>query len=243
MESVNRNIQGFIIHSVHEPARTDQVNEILLHWPGIVRVEAIYPAKQKIPFLKKIKACAIQRTGKALTNGEIGVLLTNRLIWKKIIAAPVADDFPFLILESDSLILQPHLLQTHFFALAGTCDLFYFGGWLGHIQLFRSSRKKWANDFWVGEPFINTLCSGYGYSVNKKAAALMLKRTARVGYAFDEVRRYLKQDDLHLGAIVPEWITQKPGESMIGIRPTFFISDQIWRVLLDCRNYIICLFK
>ncbi|TXT29831.1 MAG: hypothetical protein FD136_1782 [Chitinophagaceae bacterium] len=241
--NLNKLIRGFIIHSVHEPARTAHVNELLQQWPGIERIEAIYPAQQKIPFLQKIQDAALQRTGKILTHGEIGVLLTNRLIWKKILMTPVPDDFPFLILESDSLMLQPQLLQTHFYALAGTCDLFYFGGWLGHIQLFRSSRKKWAKQFWVGEPYINTLCSGYGYAVNKKAAALMLQRTKQVGYAFDEVRRYMKQDELHLGAIVSEWITQKPGESAIGNRPVFFISDKIWRMVLDIRNYFICWFK
>ena len=71
----------------------------------------------------------------------------------------------------------------------------------------------------------------------------MLARTKKVGYAFDEVRRYLQQDELKLGAVVPEWITQKPGESMIGKRPSIWVSDAIWRTLLDLRNWIICYFK
>ena len=236
-------IKGFIIHSIHEPSRTDHVNSIFQKYPNILRIEAIYPAKQKIPFLHKIIQCSMERTGKCLTPGEIGVLMTNRLIWRKIVQESVADDYPFLILESDSLIKEPELLQNNFYSLAGQYDLFYFGGWLGHIQLFRSTRKKLSTHSCVGEPFINTLCSGYGYCVNKKAASLMLKRTARVGYAFDEVRRYLKQDELKLGAVVPEWISQKPGESLIGKRPANWISLKTWMAILYIRNYFICFFK
>lgn len=236
-------IKGFIIHSIHEPSRTNHVNNILQKYPNIQRIEAIYPAKQKIPFLHQIIECSLERTGKSLTPGEIGVLMTNRLIWRKILQEPVAADYPFLILESDSLIKEPELLQNNFYPLASHYDLFYFGGWLGHIQLFRSTRKKWTDNSWVGEPFINSLSSGYGYCVNKKAAALMLKRTARVAYAFDEVRRYLKQDELKLGAVVPEWICEKPGDSLIGKRPANWLHLKTWMAILYIRNYFICFFK
>lgn len=239
MESV----KGFIIHSVHEPARAVHVESILNQFSHIKRIEAIYPSKQKVPFLTEIIKCSINRTGKALTHGEIGVLLTNRWIWQQIVLNATDEQEHFLILESDSLIKEPSLLAKDFKGLTNDYDLFYFGGWLGHIQLFRSTQKKWANHFLVGEPYIKTLCSGYGYALNKRAAALMLARTKKVGYAFDEVRRYLQQDELKLGAVVPEWITQKPGESMIGKRPSIWVSDVIWRTLLDLRNWIICYFK
>jgi GR25 family glycosyltransferase involved in LPS biosynthesis len=236
-------IKGFIIHSVHEPARAAHVESILNQFIHIKRIEAIYPSQQKVPFLAEIIKCSINRTGKALTHGEIGVLLTNRWIWQQIVQNATDEQEHFLILESDSLIKEPSLLAKDFKTLTNAYDLFYFGGWLGHIQLFRSARKKWADHFLVGEPYIKTLCSGYGYALNKRAAALMLARTKKVGYAFDEVRRYLQQDELKLGAVVPEWITQKPGESMIGKRPSIWVSDAIWRTLLDLRNWIICYFK
>ncbi len=236
-------IKGYIIHSVHEPDRKLHVNELLKKFTGIQRIEAIYPTQQNFPFLNKIINCSLKRTGKALTPGEIGVLMTNRLIWRKILKEPVSNNQPFLILESDSLINETELLQKDFYTLASEHDLFYFGGWLGHIQLLRSTRKKWANKSWIGEPLINTLCSGYGYSVNKKAASLMLKRTARVAYAFDEVRKYLQQDELKLGAVVPEWISQKPGKSMIGKRPDHWLSLKTWMAILYIRNYFICFFK
>lgn len=236
-------VKGFIIHSVHETARTNHVNAILNQFPNIQRVEAIYPSNQKIPFISNIIDIAIERTGKPLTLGEIGVMMTNRWIWQQIVLKAINDTEHFLILESDSLIKEPRLLSEDFIRLTNSYDLFYFGGWLGHIQLFRSTRIQWAERFWVGEPYINTLCSGYGYAINKKAAQLMLTRTKKIGYAFDEVRRYMKQDELKLGAVLPEWITQKPGESMIGQRPTFWLSDRVWRTLLDMRNYIVCYFK
>lgn len=236
-------VKGFIIHSIHEPDRAANVNELLKALPNIQRIEAIYPNKQKFPFLPQIMHRSIERTGKALTPGEIGVLMTNRMIWRKIVQDAPTDEEPFLILESDSLINQPTLLQKDFYTLAKQHDIFYFGGWLGHIQLFRSTRKKWGNRFWIGEPFIKTLCSGYGYSVNKTAAKLLLKKTAKVGYAFDEVRRYLNQNDLVLGAVVPEWISQKPGVSMIGKRPASWVSLKTWMAILYIRNYFICLFK
>jgi GR25 family glycosyltransferase involved in LPS biosynthesis len=236
-------VKGFIIHSVHETARANHVNAILNQFPNIQRVEAIYPSNQKIPFISNIIDVAIERTGKPLTLGEIGVMMTNRWIWQQIVLKAINDTEHFLILESDSLIKEPRLLNEDFIRLTKSYDLFYFGGWLGHIQLFRSTRIQWAERFWVGEPYINTLCSGYGYAINKKAAQLMLNRTKKIGYAFDEVRRYMRQDELKLGAVLPEWITQKPGESMIGQRPTFWLSDRIWRTLLDMRNYIVCYFK
>lgn len=236
-------VKGFIIHSVNEPDRAGHVNELLNALPNIKRIEAIYPNKIKFPFLQQIIQKSIERTGKALTPGEIGVLMTNRLIWQKIVQESPTEHEPFLILESDSLINQLVLLKKDFYTLASQHDMFYFGGWLGHIQLFKSTQKKWANKFWVGEPFIKTLCSGYGYSVNKKAAKILLQKTVKVGYAFDEVRRYLNQNDLILGAVVPEWISQKPGVSMIGKRPASWISLKIWMAILYIRNYFICLFK
>jgi GR25 family glycosyltransferase involved in LPS biosynthesis len=236
-------VKGFIIHSIHEPDRAAHVNALLKSLPNIQRIEAIYPSKQKVPFLQSIIQQSIFRTGKALTYGEIGVLMTNRLIWKKIVDEAITDEEPFLILESDSLIKEPILLHKDFYTLANQHDMFYFGGWLGNIQLFKSTKKNWSGNFWVGEPYIKTLCSGYGYSVNKKAAKVLLQKTTKVAYAFDEVRRYLKQDELKLGAVIPEWITQKPGASMIGKRPTIWLSARLFRMVLDTRNYFICLFK
>ena len=236
-------IKGFIIHSIYEEERAQHVAELLKSMPSIERIEAIFPSNQKVPFLDKIIACSVERTGKALTPGEIGVLLTNRMIWRKIIKSPVNDNFPFLILESDSLINKPLLLQNEFYQLASKYDLFYFGGWLGNIQLLRSTKKKWTENSLIGTPLINTLCSGYGYSVNKKAARMLLKKTNKIAYAFDEVRRYLTQEELLLGAVLPEWISQKPGISSIGKRPTNWLGLKTWLAILYVRNYIICFFK
>jgi GR25 family glycosyltransferase involved in LPS biosynthesis len=54
-------------------------------FPGIVKMEAIFPKYQNVPFLQKLINLSEQRTGIKLMPGEIGCLLGHRKIWKTIL--------------------------------------------------------------------------------------------------------------------------------------------------------------
>ena len=237
-------INVFLITATHELLRQKNVELLKLQLPYLKVVEAIYPSREKVPFLNQLMLMSGQRTGKALNHGEIGVLLSNRKIWRCIVSSSTnADDDSFLILESDSVINDVSVLISNFHSLTRQYDLFFFGGWLGHIKLLNSTKRKLTNLFSVGEPYIKTICSGYGYALNKKTAKYLLKRTSKIAYPADEFKRYIEPGKLKIGAIVPELISQGESVTTIGhnASPSFFHAT--WMFILDIRNTIICTFK
>lgn len=241
---INSNlIKGFIITASHEQNRLANVQQLQLQLPGIQLIEAVYPNMQKVPFLQQLVKKSEERTGRALNFGEIGVLLSNRKIWHTITKSSVPDDTSFLILESDSVINDLKVLNNNFDLLTAQYDLLFWGGWLGHIQLLRSTKKKLTSSFYYGTPFIKTICSGYGYSINKKTAKYLLQQTNQIAYPVDEFKKYVNPDLIKIGAVVPELIAQGNGESTIGHIERSPIKEKIWFLLLDIRNYIICLFN
>ena len=238
-----RPIDAFVITATHEISRLPNIEFLKKQLPSLQIIEAIYPSRQKIPFLKKLIAVSGTRTGKCLNHGEIGVLLSNRKIWRQIVASSNADNNFFLILESDSVINDIAVLESHFHSLTSEYDLFFFGGWLGHIKLLRSTKMKVNNTFSVGEPYIKTICSGYGYALNKKTAKYLLQQTNKIAYPADEFKKYIEPGKLNIGAVVPELISQGDGTTTIGHNglPSFF--EMLWLFILDIRNSIICNFK
>jgi GR25 family glycosyltransferase involved in LPS biosynthesis len=236
-------IQGFIITASHEKNRLANVQQLQLQLPDIQLIEAIYPSKQKVPFLHQLVNKSKERTGRSLNFGEIGVLLSNRKIWHTISKTDVPDNTPFLILESDSVLNDPDVLKNNFHLLTAQYDLFFWGGWLGHIQLLRSTRIKINSKFNYGTPFIKTICSGYGYSINKKTAKYLLQQTKEIAYPVDEFKKYIDPNRLKIGAVVPELIAQGDGVSTIGHNGLSPVKEKIWFLLLDIRNYFICLFN
>jgi GR25 family glycosyltransferase involved in LPS biosynthesis len=197
-------LRSFIISAVAETARAANINQLRNQLPDTIMVEAIYPSTTKVPFLEKLINLSKTRTGKALLPAEIGCLLSHRNVWQKIIQMDIADAEHCLILESDSAINDIELLKKFFskdkFDSRSTnkitnnytdinidgalqlVDLFFFGAWLGHMKLFRSSTKQLNNRYSIGEPFIKTAYCTYGYSINKKAAAYLLQQTKKIVY-------------------------------------------------------------
>lgn len=239
-------IRAFVITAVHERDRKANVEKLLQQLPGLQLVEAIYPKYQKIPFLDKLIEKSKERTGVPLSLGEIGVVLSNRLIWKKIAHIAESDNEPFLILESDSFITDIELLKDKYLALSGCYDMFFWGAWTGHMKLKRSTSKKLTARYSVGEPFIKTVYGAYGYTVNKRAALHLLKQTRHISYAVDQYKRYIQStDDIRIGGIVPDLIIPGNGEvdSTIGHPGMHPLREKIWMLILDVKNAVICFFK
>jgi glycosyl transferase family 25 len=235
-------MKGFILTSVHEPARQQNVQNILNQMQEIERVEAVYPAFTEVPFLSRIKEITKQRTGQALREGEVGCLLSHRKIWQLIVRQATDDKENFLVLESDSRLCNLPLLEEQFDTISHTYDLFFWGAWDGHMQLLRSTRQKLSHEYSIGEPFIKTVYCTYGYSLNRKAAAYLLKRTRKVGYPVDQFKKIIESGHLKIGGIMPELISTLKMDS--NIRPkTNGVSDAVFRKILDIKNSLICFLR
>lgn len=236
-------LRGFLIASPHERDRLAWVESTCKELPGIQVMPAIYPSKTHIPFFTQLQEKTKQRTGYALQAGEIGVLLSNREIWRQIVQSPASEQEAFLILESDSELKNPTLLKKYFHQLTAQYDLFFFGSWLGNTKLFRSSRKPLEQGFVYGTPFIKTISGGYGYALNKKAARHLLETTNQIAHPVDEFKRYITPGYLKIGAVVPELISVYPGYSTIGERPHAPAKEKFKMLLLNIRNSIISFCK
>lgn len=243
MTAKGLHFKAFIICSVYETTRRENISRLKQQLPGLKEIEAVYPSRQHVPFLKQLQKRSEERTGTRLNEGEIGVILSNRKIWRSIVAEAGDELEPYLILESDSCINDLSFFSDKGKQLAEGYDLFFFGGWMGHMQLKRSSRQHAGNGFMVGEPYRKTICSAYGYAVNKKAARYLLQKTARIQYPIDEFKKYTEPGELRIGAIVPELISELPGSSTIGHKTVHPVLYKLKMLVLDTRNAIICYFS
>lgn len=236
-------IPAFVITSVQEPRR--QAHVALLHsqLPGLIRMEAIYPLHQKIPFYQQLIALSRQRTGTALNAGELGVLLSNRKVWREVVRLAQHDQECFLVLESDSWIKDLSLLQSHYKTLTEPYDLFFFGAWSGHMKLERSTKQPLTKFYHYGTPYIKTVYGAYGYSINKKGAQYLLQQTRKVSYPVDQFKRFIEPGALKIGGMVPELITHFSHDTMIGHPAMHPFKKKAWLGLLDLKNTIICFFK
>ena len=103
-------IPAYAIFSSIEINRKSQLNELIKAFPDLVKVDAIFPNKTKVPFLQKIINTSFERTGRKLLLNEVGVLLSHRSVWKCIKKNNTPDNIHYLILESDSKILNNEIL-------------------------------------------------------------------------------------------------------------------------------------
>ncbi|MBH2005379.1 MAG: glycosyltransferase family 25 protein [Sphingobacteriia bacterium] len=232
-------MKAFIITSSIEQERRANVERLLAQLPDACIVEAVYPSRVHVPFLEPLMQLSEQRTGKRLVPGEIGCLLSHRKVWRSILAADADESAHFLVLESDSVINENDLLLNH----RPDADLFFWGAWLGHMRLHRSSRKPLNNRFSIGVPFIKTVYCTYGYSLNQKAAAHLLKQTACIAYPVDQFKYIVDTHALRIGGIVPEVISGGKMGSYINQPGFHHWQQQVFLKLLDLKNNLICFFK
>jgi GR25 family glycosyltransferase involved in LPS biosynthesis len=250
-------LKSFIISAASETARAANINLLRNQLPDAIMVEAVYPSITKVPFLHQLIKLSQQRTGKALLPAEIGCLLSHRKVWQKIIRMDLADAEHCLILESDSTINDLALLNELFnnkdpFLFDKTTatttalnnfDLFFYGAWLGHMKLFRSSKKQLNNRFSIGQPFIKTVYCTYGYSINKNAAAYLLQQTNKIGYPVDQFKQLIQPGAIRIGGVVPELISAGTMGSYINQVNAKQWQRNLFMQVLDVKNNLICFFK
>jgi glycosyl transferase family 25 len=234
---------GYIIGSVHERDRIGNIDALKTQIPSLQYEEAIYPDYIKVPFLERLKDLSLERTGHRLSNGELGCLLSHRKVWRKIIESDREDNDMFLVLESDSNFADIELLKEQFTLMAQHFDLFFWGAWEGHMKLFNSSKKKLSGGFAYGTPYIKTVYCTYGYSLNKKAAAYLLRKTNKIRYPVDQFKKFVHENELRIGGVSPELInTTGRKKSYIQQNRNSVKEFFIW-IVLDIKNSIICFFK
>ncbi len=202
-----RPIQAFMLYSQREQARLPQVGLIQEAIEGLELIEAVYPKYTHVPFLNELIDLSKQRTGKALLTNEIGVLLGHRIIWKRIVKEAKSDSEHFMIFESDSKINDIQFFKRHFHTYTNQYDLFFWGAWDGHARIKKSTIQFHDGPFKIGEPLIKSVYCTYGYSLNKKAAALLLKSTNKIAYPVDIFKKYIPKGSLRLGAARPEIVS------------------------------------
>ena len=78
-------LRGYVITSVRETQRAAFVKELMEQLPGIQQATAVYPTQEHVPFLNRLKENAHTRFFRPFLDGEIGILLSNRRIWKEIV--------------------------------------------------------------------------------------------------------------------------------------------------------------
>ncbi len=236
-------IPGYIIGSKYEHDRVENISVVKKQIPLLQYEEAVYPDYVKVPFLNRLRELSFKRTGHQLSNGELGCLLSHRKVWRKIAASKQDEHVMFLVLESDSHLNDAEVIGRQFDVMAQNFDLFFWGAWEGHMKLFRSTKKKLSRAFVYGQPYIKTVYCTYGYSLNKRAAAYLLRKTNRVAYPVDQFKKFVCEHELRIGGASPELI------NTIGRQKSYIQKNRnsikeffIW-MLLDLRNSIVCYFK
>ena len=120
-------INTYILYSPLEKDRTARVEAMRQKFKQFTISESIYPNNTHIPFLKAIIEKSKERTGKALMATEVACLLGHRRILRQIVKAATNNEEHFLVLESDSKILDFSLLETYFQPISKQFGIF-FGG-------------------------------------------------------------------------------------------------------------------
>ncbi|NCI49116.1 hypothetical protein GWC95_04225 [Sediminibacterium roseum] len=239
---MHEEIKGFVLGSVHEPDRRQNIALLRRTLPLLQYEEAIYPAFCKVPFVDDIAARSLERTGHSLNKGEIGCLLGHRNIWRKIAAQP-DDKTMFLVLESDSCLVDAAIINRHFKKIAEEYDLFFWGAWEGHMKLLRSTKRPLSGEYAVGTPYIKSVYCTYGYSINRTGARHLLKQTKKVGYPVDQFKRFIRPGDLRIGGAMPELVkTAGRKKSYIQESRNSVKEFFLW-LALDFKNALICMLK
>ena len=239
------NIKAYILHSAFEKDRMARVEALRNEFKYFTVSESIYPSNTRIPFLKAIIEKSKERTGKALMATEVACLLGHRRILKQIVKAATNNEEHFLVLESDSKILNFSLLQAYFEPISKQYDLFFWGAWEGNAKIKRSKSvmlQSGHNKYKVGEPILNTIYCAYGYSINKPTAEYLLKKTSKISTPYDIFKQFIDPEKIKLSTITPEIITTTDKDAKGSyIRKTNFIrytKRVLLMIILNFRNNI-----
>lgn len=233
-------IPTYILYSTHESERQGQVDQLMQHFPNAKIIEAIFPKRIHVPFIEKLIAQSKTITGKALLHNEIGCLLGHRKIWNTILKTATDDHTHYLIVESDSKVMDIEKIKAYYQLYTNQFDLFHWGAWNGNVRIKKSSLIGQTGKDQIGTPLIKSVYGTYGYSLNRKAAAYLLKQTQRPVYPVDFYKYYIQSPSIKMGAVRPELIaTWQTTASNIA-------SDTKWKLLkrnliikiFDCRNRI-----
>ena len=200
-------INTYILYSPLEKDRTARVEAMRQQFKQFTISESIYPSNTHIPFLKAIIEKSKERTGKALMATEVACLLGHRRILRQIVKAATNNEEHFLVLESDSKILNFELLKNHFEPISKQYDFFFWGAWEGNAKVKRSKGLLIEGKYTIGEPLLHTIYCAYGYSINKTTAQYLLKKTATISTPFDIFKQFIDPTKIRLGTITKEIIT------------------------------------
>ena len=200
-------ISAFIIYGQNEHARQAQVNLMQEVLPNSVLVDPIFPARQKVPFINDLIQNAYKRSGYKLLPSEVGVFMSHRSIWKKIVQQNNDPNQHFLVLESDSKINDMRQIEQTMQKVQTGYDLFFWGAWNNHVSIKKSTAESIDNNFKIGVPLIRSVYGAYGYSLNIKAAKHLLEQSSKINYPVDLYKHYVDQAAIKIGAIQPELIS------------------------------------
>jgi len=215
-------INTYILHSPLEKDRTARVESMRQLFKQFTISESIYPSNTHISFLKAIIEKSKERTGKALMATEVACLLGHRKILRQIVKAATNNEEHFLVLESDSKILDFTLLETYFEPISKQFDIFFWGAWEGNAKIKRSKAQVLDSNYSIGEPLLHTIYCAYGYSINKPTAQYLLKQTSKISTPFDIFKQFVDPSKIRLGTITKEIITTWDEGSYIR-------NDKFWK--------------
>ena len=200
-------INTYILYSPLEKDRTARVEAMRQQFKQFTISESIYPNNTHIPFLKAIIEKSKERTGKALMATEVACLLGHRRILRQIVKAATNNEEHFLVLESDSKILDFNLLKTQFEPISKQYDIFFWGAWEGNAKIKRSKVQVLDGKYTIGQPLLQTIYCAYGYSINKPTAQYLLKQTSKISRPFDIFKQFIDPQKIRVGTIKNEVIT------------------------------------
>ena len=231
----------YLVTSKDEIERYEHVASLKTLFPNLIPIEAIYPSKIRIPFHNQIKSITKGRTGRVLSDGALGCLLSHRSIWRRFLNQETEDYC--LILESDSKILDLNIIQSELKMKHTQYDVFFWGAFDNRMKLLRSSKVNVKEQYEIGTPLINSLYCTYGYSINKTAAKYLLANTKRFNFPVDYWKLRLMNASLRVGGILPNVITTVPSfQSTIShSKPNIF--DIIFDSIIDFKNNVISFLK
>ena len=239
---MTKNPTTFIVYGPFDTGRSSQVELLKQNLTEHEIIEPIFPRKQKVPFLNKLIENAYTRTKRTVVPEEIGVFMSHRKIWR--IIEKLDYNQHYLILESDSKLIDTKTIKELFSRVENEYDIFFWGAWNNHVSIKRSTLKKANYLYNIGTPMIKSLYGTYGYSLNPKAARYLLMQSKQINHPVDYYKCYVDPNEIKMGAIQPEVVStwQTTESSVRKERPMDKIKKIIIIKIFHIRNQILAYF-